>query len=211
MKRRPFPVTWSPNFAYAIGLIASDGNLSSNGRHITFTSKDYNLAQTFKDCLNLKNKIGLTGRGTLPKKQYFHVQFGSKTFYEFLNSIGLFPRKSKTIAQLSVPREFFADFLRGCIDGDGCIDSYKHPESQHPQLRIRLASASKPFLTWVHEVLLDEVGTKGGSIYHGSKQSIYYLQYNKADSFKILRYIYSRGDFCCLARKYQIALPFLRI
>ena len=32
--------TWSPELAYAIGLIASDGCLSSNGRHIVLVSKD---------------------------------------------------------------------------------------------------------------------------------------------------------------------------
>lgn len=33
-------IKWSPKFAYCIGLITSDGNLSKDGRHISFTSKD---------------------------------------------------------------------------------------------------------------------------------------------------------------------------
>lgn len=211
MKRFIFPTNWSPKFAYAIGLIASDGNLSSNGRTIIFTSKDYKLVQTFKHCLGLKNKIGKKYRGELPRTSCFQIQFGSIVFYEFLNSIGLFPRKSRTIAKLLIPQEFFSDFLRGCIDGDGCIDVYRHPESKYPQLRIRLASASKQFLCWIHEVLSNEISVCGGSIYKGSKRSVSYLQYNKADSLKVLSYIYSRGGNCCLERKYKTALPFLRM
>jgi hypothetical protein len=49
---------WSPNFAYVIGLLVTDGNLSSDGRHINFTSKDKKLVEIFKKCLKLNNKIG---------------------------------------------------------------------------------------------------------------------------------------------------------
>ena len=33
-------IEWSPEFAYAIGLIVTDGSLSKDGRHINFSSKD---------------------------------------------------------------------------------------------------------------------------------------------------------------------------
>jgi len=47
---------WSPHFAYAIGLLATDGSLSIDGRHIDFTSKDLELVKIFKKYLGLKNK-----------------------------------------------------------------------------------------------------------------------------------------------------------
>jgi len=49
---------WSPHFSYAIGLLTADGNLSKDGRHINFTSKDLDLILSFKNCLGLKNSIG---------------------------------------------------------------------------------------------------------------------------------------------------------
>jgi len=33
-------IKWSPNFAYAIGLLVTDGNLSPDGYHLNLTSKD---------------------------------------------------------------------------------------------------------------------------------------------------------------------------
>gem|GEM_PF-6676481 len=36
-------IQWSPEFAYVIGLLTTDGNLSPDGRHINFTSKDREL------------------------------------------------------------------------------------------------------------------------------------------------------------------------
>jgi len=46
-------IEWSPKFAYAIGLIATDGNLSQDGRSVNFTSKDEELAMAFKACLGI--------------------------------------------------------------------------------------------------------------------------------------------------------------
>lgn len=48
---------WSPELAYATGLIATDGSLSSDNRHVSLTSSDIQLLNTFRTCLNLKNKI----------------------------------------------------------------------------------------------------------------------------------------------------------
>lgn len=51
-------IRWSNELAYAVGLIATDGNLSKDGRHIELTSKDTEQLETFKRCLKLKNRIG---------------------------------------------------------------------------------------------------------------------------------------------------------
>src|SRR5437763_274151 len=46
-------LTWSPNLAWAVGLMATDGNLSGDGRHLSLVSKDRELLETFRACLNL--------------------------------------------------------------------------------------------------------------------------------------------------------------
>lgn len=67
MKRRMYKVKvkWSPNFAYSIGLIATDG------RHISFTTKDVELAHLFKKCLGIDNKIGKKARTYTKVKKYY--------------------------------------------------------------------------------------------------------------------------------------------
>jgi hypothetical protein len=52
------------------------------------------------------------------------VQFGNVAFYRFLLSAGLFPNKTKTMGVLKIPDIYFADFLRGHLDGNGCTYSY---------------------------------------------------------------------------------------
>ena len=58
-------IEWSPEFAYAIGLLVTDGSLSKDGRHINFSSKDLDLIETFMACLQLKNKISRKGSGSV--------------------------------------------------------------------------------------------------------------------------------------------------
>ena len=42
---------WTPQFAYAVGLIATDGCLVGDGKTVAFVSKDRDLVQTFKACI----------------------------------------------------------------------------------------------------------------------------------------------------------------
>jgi len=100
-------IKWSPEFAYAIGLLTTDGNLSSDRRHINFTSKDRNLVKIFSKCLKIKNKIRKKTRAKEKIKKYFEIQFGDVIFYKFLLSIGLMPHKSKRIRALMIPDKYF--------------------------------------------------------------------------------------------------------
>lgn len=204
--KKPFPV-WSENLSYVIGVIATDGNLSSSGRHINVTSKDREMIYTIKKILRLKNKVSKKARGGAKRKQYFFLQFGDVCFYDFLTSVGLTPAKSKTIKKLAIPRKYFPDFLRGCIDGDGSIGSFKHPESMLLQVRIRLVSASPEFLSWILQTLQKQFGIAGGWIYQAKGVST--LSFGKNDAIKILRLIYYRESLPLLSRKYASAQKFL--
>ncbi len=202
-------IEWNPDFAYAIGLITTDGNLSKDGRHIHFTSKDLELALLFKKCLFLSNKIGKKARGGSSDKKYFVIQFGDVNFYEFLVSLGLKQAKSKTLERLAVPKQYFADFLRGCIDGDGSINIGRHPESKYPQLRVKLCSASPSFLVWVKEQISNIFRVNGGWIRHSPNSSTSELTFGKSDSVLIFKFIYYQGVESFLNRKYLLAKPFM--
>lgn len=200
---------WSREFAYALGLLATDGNLSPDRRHINFTSKDYDLVQTFKKCLGLNNKIGVKPRGGEKEKKYFQIQFGDVNFYEYAEKLGITPKKSKTIGEVKVEDKYFADFLRGCIDGDGSIGAYRHPESKNPQLRIRIYSASPKFLEWLKSKVVKLYKIDSGWI-ETKKDGMGVLVYAKTDSLILLGKIYYNGVVYKLERKYNTAKPFLR-
>src|SRR2546427_3971763 len=49
--------TWSPEIAYVVGLVATDGNLSRSRYGLTLSSNDIDLLETVRRCLQLTNAI----------------------------------------------------------------------------------------------------------------------------------------------------------
>src|SRR3989338_4875010 len=194
-------IKWSSNFAYAIGLIASDGNLSPNGRHVTFVSKEIEQINNFLTCLKISVKIGKTFSGY--HDMWAHrIQFGDVLFYRFLQSIGLSPAKSKTIGVLKIPDEYFFDFLRGVFDGDGSTYSYwdKRWKSSF-MFYLGFASASKVFTDWLRRKIREFAGSSG-HITKDGRGSTFQLKYAKGESFQVLKKMYYSRRCVFLQRKY---------
>lgn len=203
-KRGPKPegkvkITWSPNFAYAIGLLVSDGCLSPSGRHIVMTSTDKDQLQNYMRALDIKVRIGRVENiynGAL------RVQFGDVLFYRFLMSIGLMPNKSKVIGEIKIPEEYFFDFLRGSFDGDGCTYSYwdKRWRSSF-MFYTTFVSASKPHVDWLQKVISDKLGIHGHMTHGGARGVLHQLKYAKTESLKLLHKMYERKNCIYLRRK----------
>lgn len=191
---------WSPNFAYALGLLATDGNLSKDKRHFDFTSKDKEQLTNFMKCLEIKVKIGQKISGSSGKK-ISRIQFGDVNFYNFLLKIGFMPAKSKIISSIDVPDRYFFDFLRGHFDGDGTFYSYWDPRWKSSFMFYTVfASASKRHIEWLQNMIFKFLKIKG----HITKSKIktcYQLRYAKKDSLKILKKIYHSDDLIFLKRK----------
>lgn len=205
-KRGPKPkgkvkIAWSPDFAYAIGLIVSDGNLSPDGRHINFTSKDLEMIQLFQKALGIEIHIGRKANRASKEKSYFVVQFSDVLFYQFLMSIGLMPNKSKIIGEIKIPAKYFFDFLRGSFDGDGCTYSYFDPRWRSSFMFYTcFVSASPAHIIWLREEIRKRINIRG-HINSDSKRLFQQLKYAKADSLKLLMKLYPSRNVICLSRK----------
>lgn len=193
---------WNSDFAYGIGLLATDGCLSPDKRHIEFCSKDLEAILNFKKSFELKNRIGKKKRGGIPNTEYYRIQFGDVKLYDYLTSIGLSPRKSLSMGALKIPKKFFADFLRGVIDGDGSIGYFMHPESKEKQFRIRISSGSLSFLKWLRKTIAGLQNIRGTII---KIKDAYELCYYKRASVVLSDYIYYRKNLIYLTRKFKIA------
>ena len=199
---------WNSNIAYAIGLITTDGNLSKDGRHIVFVSKDIALVKLFKKCLKLKNKISSKTSGySNGKGRYYFVQFGNVNFYIKLMSIGLSPNKSKNIAKLLIPKKYFADFLRGHLDGDGSILAYNDPIYHNSRiLYIRFISASEAHIRWLQSQIKKFYEIVGKT---RPATRVWILVYAKNASKSLLRIVYYKRNLPCLPRKRDIVEDYL--
>ena len=192
--------TWSPDLAYAIGLLTTDGCLSKDGRHFDLTSKDVEQLKTFLSCLGIKNRIGKKMSG-FTKKFCPRVQFGDVIFYRFLLGIGLGPAKSKTLGKLYIPDKYFFDFLRGHFDGDGTFYSYYDPRWKSSFMFYTVfISASLKHLKWIRKKLYKILKIKG-HFTHDAHKVTYHLKYAKRESLRVLRKMYHNRGVPCLNRK----------
>ena len=193
-KRGPKPRTiisekWSPNLAYAIGLLATDGCLSPPFSLIDLTSADREQLENFRRCVsvnfNITKKRGGNG------KEYLRIQFKSVLFYEFLLSIGLTPAKSRTIGKLAIPDKYFFHFLRGVFDGDGSTYSYWDPRWRSSFMYyVAFASASISFIEWLRENIEKDLAIRGHITSATKKNTLYQLKFAKADGLKLLLRMY---------------------
>ncbi|MFO0704915.1 MAG: hypothetical protein U0517_03050 [Candidatus Andersenbacteria bacterium] len=193
--------------AYVVGLMASDGCLSPDGRHLFFTSNNLDLIQTLKKCLAIKNRVSKKKSGFTGRSNGYQLQFGDVTFYRFLLSIGLTPRKSRTLGKLSIPPNFFADFLRGLFDGDGTVYAYWDPRWRSSfMFYVAFATASAQFAKWLVKATQQTIGAKG---HVTSGSGAYQAKFSKHEARKILTAFYQDSASPHLARKKQKALAIL--
>ncbi len=214
-KRGPKPLgrvncKWSPALCYSIGLLATDGNLSGDGRHIDLTSKDKEQIGTFQNCLELHDiKIDRKASGYTKRKDYYRIQFSDSKFHGWLTGIGITPRKSKTIGQVKIPAKYFFDFLRGCFDGDGCIYSYWDPRWKSSYMFYTVfTSASIKFLEWLRQSI-EKLAAIEGRITTGGRGT-YQLRFAKAGTMALLNKMFYSANVPHLKRKYEKAQKIIR-
>lgn len=189
---------WNAELAYLAGLIASDGCIANDGRHIVITSKDVEILVIAMNILGirpkLKQKIG--GFGTVS----YDLQFSNVALYDFLYTAGLHPAKSKTISEVTVPNSYYADFLRGEFDGDGSVFGFwdKRWKSSF-MYYVSFTSASDPFLSWLQRSNAELAFTTKGSIHVGTRANN--LTYAKSDSLKLFNFMYYASHIPYLTRK----------
>jgi hypothetical protein len=210
------PVVWTSDLAYVVGLIATDGNLSRKRGRIAIMSKDCDILDLVRVRMRLNAAIRphRGGFGT----QCHHLAWSDHRFYAWLVDVGLTPAKSLTLGPLAVPDEHFADFFRGCLDGDGSIVTYidrynafTNASYVYSRLYVSIVSASPRFIVWLRAMVQRLAGVAGSVDVKSSRErhDVWRLRYAKRESLAVLRWIYYSEDVACLARKRRIADPFL--
>ncbi len=199
--RNVIDTTWRQELAYVVGLIAADGWLRSDSYSIGFVSRESSLINLYRKALNTQKKARKRPRGGEVKKKYFTICFKSKQFYSFLRSIGIHPKKSKTIQKVELPDDYFADFVRGLYDGDGTF--WTAWDKRWPKsfvYYLGLSSASMEFVIWIKTQLTRLYGVKG--YIHGGKGA-YTIRYVKGDTRRLFKIMYYKPDLLYLRRKHD--------
>ena len=206
-KNEKFFKKWSPQMAYVLGFFAADGSMYKTKRgtnFIEFQITDGDLLKEIKNALGSNHKITKVIRNK-NQKPIYRIQIGSKEIFRDLLRFGLTPAKSKILRMPLVPAKYFADFLRGYFDGDGCVHLGKYWRKDRNkwiwQLVVTFTSGSLMFLKELWSILRPHV--RGGRI--GNKNGGFELVFSRRDALALFNLMYNNSAASIfLKRKYDI-------
>lgn len=193
---------WSPNIAYSVGLMASDGCLQSDGRHLDLTSIDTEQLDNFRISIG-RPELPISDKLSGLKLPAFRVQFSDVSYYDFLLQTRLTPAKSKTMPALKIPLNFYSHFLRGLFDGDGSSNAYFDPRWRSSYMfYVSYTSASKQFLEYLSVTNQKLYGLCGSSI--RLQKGAYSLVYAKADAQLLYTAMYTDAELFLSRKKTKL-------
>lgn len=215
---RAAALEWSPRLAYAVGLAATDGCLSRDGRHINFTSADEELVSNFLRSIGRDVHYGryVTRIGGI----VYRVDFSDVLLWQWFFAAGLTPAKSLTLGALRVPPEYLLECARGLMEGDGGIANFTHaatknayPNYRYERIVVAFTSASRPHLDWLRVQLEPYAGGLGWITVTrrtDRRNAMNSLRYGKRGCLRVLPLLYRDPTVPRLTRKWQIWDSYVR-
>jgi len=193
---------WSPDLAYATGLLAADGTLDNDRVRVEFISTDKDLIEAYCRALCLDN-IHVMFTPQQARKSWYKVKLNDRAFRSFLEDVGLVPSKSKSLGPLQIPDHVFRDFLRGVLDGDGSWFITKSWSGRYQYLCVELCSASQRFGEWIRKQVEQLTGLQG-RLDRNSTGRAYKLVYMGQKALALGRWVYYSPGVLSLPRKRRI-------
>lgn len=214
--KRNFFKIWSKEMSYILGFIVADGSLEDasylRGKYLRLYSNDVEILEKIKQAMHSEHKIIArspskflyNGKKYISNGNYM-VRIGNHEIYNDLIKLGVTPRKSKTIKFPQVPLQYLSHFIRGYLDGDGCIYSYKTRD----RLSVVFTSGSKMFLQALSQVISSSYGTKEHNI--ACSDGVFQLMYSTKEAVKLLNSVYTESaNNLFLNRKFQKYSDFIK-
>ena len=205
-----FRIIDSGSKAYFLGFIFADGCVFENknkskvtGLSIQIQKRDREIIDNFKKDIKSSHPINILKSDKKEWQDKVGFSLINQEFVRHLCSKGCLPRKSTTCAfPISfLNEEYYSHFIRGYIDGDGCLTSSTRYYA-YPQLNV---CVSQMFGEQLQDVIEDKFGFRGSLVY--KKSGIYSFILQKQRCVDVLHWIYSDAKVY-LRRKYDRYLFF---
>ncbi len=199
----------TPATAYVLGFIYADGNVFTRKRggsveyRLTIANIDKPLLNQIRTVLRSAHPLGKFKSGV---NTCYHLTIGNRPLVESLISLGVTPRKSKTIQWPNLAPDLVPHFVRGYFDGDGWAVT---PQAGGRALSIGFVSGSQTFLVRLSRELsgitrfTNSRGKLTGQVEHQSNDSgaAYTLRYTGQDAGAICALMYAHAGDLYMRRK----------
>lgn len=177
---------WTPNMAYVLGVIASDGCVYNNQIRIGVSLNDIKWLEDIKLEMGVSNKIYKREKDSIALLCIY-----SKTMTEDLKALGITSNKSKTLTFPNIPKEYDSHFIRGYFDGDGWV-GFSKDKSNFTSLAVSICGTNE-FLKQIKYKFNEKFNNTVGSLGNGNK--CFQLRFNGNKSSKLfLDWIYNESN-----------------
>ena len=186
-----FDVIDTPEKAYFLGWLISDGYIQGNRIQLKIHQKDEAILHKMRACLGIRNPVQ-----RLNHCPQAYLSINSKEMVLALAKYGVIPNKTFTtfFPKDNVPFHFQRDLIRGILDGDGCIYHNKTTNTWRADI-----AGTHSLLEGIVSVIGREVGVFPTFTQQGKTYRIFYHT-QKVKAF--LDFIY-QGATIYLERKHQ--------
>lgn len=190
--------------AYILGLLFADGWINNNNRivSICLQESDKAILEKINNCLESNRPLKFIN--CKKKKESYQNQYAlyiaNLYMVKSLNNLGMVQNKSLILKYPSIEKQFNSAFIRGYIDGDGCI---------HKTLPKVSLLGTEDFLISVRDIVYEEINVLG-NIYKTGWQNDNSVTkslefYGLKKIIPLLEWLYKDGDLY-IERKKQIYL-----
>lgn len=113
--------TLSPDEAYWLGFLLTDGNLSHNTLALLLHAQDSGHLTKFAAFFGASHRVPLQVSAVKPGSDHWRFTVTSKVVAANIRRWGMHPNKTWTATPPTMDTETARHFWRGCLDGDGSI------------------------------------------------------------------------------------------
>ena len=190
--------TDSEELYYFWGFVSADGYLSNDSIEIALNQKDRSILDRFTELIVPDKPLSYK-----KKLNAYVFKIGVKKYInEFKKFLGMTTNnKHDELRFPNIPEQYIKDFIRGYVDGDGCIDTTKAYRGNTvyigPRLRIL---GNKNFLESLNEMTKKFIKHNVNMIPKKGKENVYCVSYNFKTAREILKWLYENNNIS-LARK----------
>jgi hypothetical protein len=181
----------SPMKAYALGLLAADGNVSPKHHRISLelSARDADLLETVRDELVPGGAITTRHRRGF---EYRVLAFVSRAMVRDLEVLGITAAKSRTITWPErLPLSFAREFILGYFDGDGHITYQEISNRRYPYLGF--TSGSFNLLSSIADVIEQHTGVRPGGPWRKGLTDSYSIRASGNSAFIIDEWLHTSG------------------